>query len=225
MQRFEWTADQQIYLISAYFIGYIFSNLYGGILAERFGATRTISFILLAAVPIVASIPHVVVLGYWPIFGLRIFQGVIEVRCECVINRVIFTQQMLLQGPLYPAIQHLIVFWCPPCEKGRFICVFAGSSFGSLIGHGIVAVTVDNWGWPSSFYTVTVIGALVSVYWMWIVADRPDLHSRVTDKERIYIESAIAGSVHKETVRSGNEVLVEIFPQDKMLHSRKRFPT
>lgn len=139
----------------------------------------------------------------------------------------LFNEQIFSQGPLYPAIQHLIAFWCPPCEKGRFICVFAGSSFGSLIGHGIVAVTVNRWGWPSSFYTVTVIGALVSVYWMWIVADRPDLHTRVTDNERIYIESAIGSSVNKDTVRMsrGLLLLVTRFPEQIIFHCRKRFPT
>lgn len=70
-----------------------------------------------------------------------------------------------------------------------------------MVGHGIVGgLTGHNLGWSSSFYCTAVIGALVWLYWMWIVTDRPDLHIRVTDKEKAHIESAIGTLVNRETV-------------------------
>lgn len=80
MKRYDWTADQQIYLISAYFIGYIITNLFGGVLAERFGATKTISLILVLTAASFATIPKISTFGYYPLFALRIVQGCIEVR-------------------------------------------------------------------------------------------------------------------------------------------------
>lgn len=79
MTRYNWSADQQIYLISAYFIGYIITNLFGGVLAERFGATKTISVILAVTAISFASIPKIVSFGYGPLFALRVLQGCIEV--------------------------------------------------------------------------------------------------------------------------------------------------
>lgn len=180
--RFNWSADQQIYLISAYFIGYIITNLVGGFLVERFGPTKVVSSLLAVTAVTFAALPQVALLGYAPLFALRVLQGCIE-------------------GPLYPAIQHLIAYWAPPCEKGRFVSVFAGSSFGGMIGHGIVgSVSAYDLDWSTSFYVMAMIGGLVFIYWIFIVADRPDLQSRVTDKERAYIDSCIGTLVNKDAV-------------------------
>lgn len=79
MTRYNWSEVEQIYLICAYYIGYTITNLLGGILAERFGATKTISVILAVTAASFATIPKVASLGYGPLFALRVLQGSIEV--------------------------------------------------------------------------------------------------------------------------------------------------
>lgn len=70
-----------------------------------------------------------------------------------------------------------------------------------MIGHGIVGgVSVHHLGWSSSFYFTAVIGGLVWFYWVCIVADRPDLQRHTTDKEKVYIESAIGSLVNRDSV-------------------------
>lgn len=70
-----------------------------------------------------------------------------------------------------------------------------------MIGHGIVGgVSVHHLGWSSSFYCTAVIGGLVWFYWVCIVADRPDLQRHTTDKEKVYIESAIGSLVNRDSV-------------------------
>lgn len=80
MARYNWSSDDQIYMISAFYIGYVITNLLGGVLSERFGATKTISYVLFISAVSFATIPFIVATyGYWMLFLLRLFQGVIEV--------------------------------------------------------------------------------------------------------------------------------------------------
>lgn len=103
---------------------------------------------------------------------------------------------------MYPAIQHIIAYWAPPGERARFIGVFSGSSLGGVLGHGIVgAVSATDLHWSISFYCTALIGVIVWLYFIWTVTDRPDLHSRIADKEKIYIESSLGYSVNREKVR------------------------
>lgn len=69
-----------------------------------------------------------------------------------------------------------------------------------MIGHGIVSATTQTIGWPSSYYCAAVIGGLAWLYFLAMVTDRPDLHNRVTDKEKAYIDAAIGCSVNKDVV-------------------------
>lgn len=86
MTRFNWNSDEQIYLISAYYMGYIVSNLTGGLLAERFGPKRIISLILLFMFVSFAAIPFVAdEIGYQYLFVLRVLQGSIEASDDYMI--------------------------------------------------------------------------------------------------------------------------------------------
>lgn len=69
-----------------------------------------------------------------------------------------------------------------------------------MIGHGIVGVTVPYLGWASSFYFSALLGCLVWLSWVIVVTDRPDLSSRISEKEKIYVETAIGSLVNKEQV-------------------------
>lgn len=66
-------------MVSAYFIGYIVTNLIGGVLSEKLGATKTVSIILSVTAITFAFIPKVASFGYVPLFALRVVQGCIEV--------------------------------------------------------------------------------------------------------------------------------------------------
>lgn len=78
--RYNWSSDEQIYIVSAFYIGYVITNLLGGVLSERFGATKTISYILFISAGSFSVIPLIVgTYGYWTLFILRLGQGVIEV--------------------------------------------------------------------------------------------------------------------------------------------------
>lgn len=67
-----------MYLQSSYYIGYIITNVVGGVLAERFGATRIVTVITAISGLSFSCIPAVASLGFWPLFALRVLQGGIE---------------------------------------------------------------------------------------------------------------------------------------------------
>jgi ACS family sodium-dependent inorganic phosphate cotransporter len=56
-------------------------------------------------------------------------------------------------------------------------------------------------GWESVFYVTGVVGLVWSVAWFFVVFDSPAQHPRISQEERLYIESAIGeatshGKVH-----------------------------
>lgn len=62
-----------------------------------------------------------------------------------------------------------------------------------------MGLSVGTLGWPVSFYFSSAVGIVVLFIWMWTVSDRPDLHKRITEKEKMYIETSIEMLVNKDT--------------------------
>lgn len=89
-----------------------------------------------------------------------------------------------------------------------------------MLGQGIVAVTITTVGWSYSYYCGSLVGGLIWLYWVWMVRDRPELHNRMTEKEKAYIESAIGSSVDKDMVRKRNqqETIRNLFNSLYLLH-------
>lgn len=87
--RYNWTSSEQIQLISAYYMGYMLTNLCGGFLCQRMGATNVVLAGMTVAVISNAVIPLTSNLGYYYLFALRIINGLFEVN-ERYLIRAIF---------------------------------------------------------------------------------------------------------------------------------------
>lgn len=60
-----------------------------------------------------------------------------------------------------------------------------------MLASPLCGVIAARWGWPSIFYSFGVLGVATSGLLLWLGADKPSQHSRISAEELAYIESCI----------------------------------
>ncbi|KAF8355485.1 hypothetical protein PRIPAC_97108 [Pristionchus pacificus] len=170
--EFDWSTKEEGYVMSSFFYGYLFSQVLGGMVAAKFGGKRVVlGAMLLAAVftlmSPVAARTHIVAL-----MGMRATIG--------------FTQ-----GAVFPAMHSMWSQWAPPQESTVLTSIsYAGTQFGNIIVlplGGFLCMHGPDGGWPSIFYVLGLVGLLWCAVWMYMAADRPTTHPRISTAERAYI--------------------------------------
>lgn len=90
---FNWSKKDQGLLLSAYFYGYIFPNLLGGFLSEKFGGRRVIFIGMFISAIVTGLSPLTASDNFMFMFGARLVLGVLGVRTErtfirCSVNEL-----------------------------------------------------------------------------------------------------------------------------------------
>lgn len=112
-------------------------------------------------------------------------------------------------GVIIPSMNALYANWFPPQERNRFTgiifacrykvnlhfhilfiikCRFvAATHLGTVIGMALSGYLADIGGWPLVFYFFGGLSIIWFFPWILLVYDSPELHPRISDKERLYI--------------------------------------
>jgi MFS family permease len=156
------------YLFSAFFWSYLVCLVPIGIIADRWGARRTISYcialwsVMTAAAGVVTTMPLLMLSR----LGLGIGESVV-----------------------FPAGNRVLREWAPAKERGIASTIFiAGSYAGPAFGAALLGWVVTSFGWRAGFY---VAGGVGIAYWlMWtIFYRRPEEVSWIDADERAKIVS------------------------------------
>lgn len=177
----EWDPQTQGYVLGAYFWGQIFSCAPGGLVAERFGATKTVLVSTIIAAVCTFFIPMVAPLDWTMVWLLRLVTGI-------------------MGGVIYPSLHCLISRWAPPEEKGKFIGALLGGSLGTVLTWPLLGIIIQKWGWPSSFFVPAVIAVIWCALWFFLVSDSPQDSTRISEEERTYIQNSLKGLGNTEKV-------------------------
>lgn len=174
--EFVWNAELQGLILSSFFWGYLVTQVPGGWMSEKFGSKLVWGWFMFAT--IIASFFMPIAARISPILFiiLRIIQG-------------------LGEGVVWPATSFLWARWAPPLERSRLVgFTFAGAQIGNVIAMPVSALLCDYGfagGWPSIFYVFGIIGMVWWVLWMFLVAETPAVHPRISDIERRYINQCL----------------------------------
>lgn len=60
-----------------------------------------------------------------------------------------------------------------------------------MLASPLCGVMAARWGWPSIFYAFGALGIAMGGLLLWLGADRPSEHSRISAEELAYIEACI----------------------------------
>lgn len=171
-------------ILSAFFWGYTVMQIPSGYIAGIWSAQKLLSIGVFLCGIFNILIPTVASLGYFAVCICRVGMG-------------------LCQSCLLPCTHTLLSKWAPPSERARLgTFAYAGAQFGTVICFPISGYIGSLIGWPSIFYVFGGCALIWSIVFFFIGADSPSQSSRISEKERRYIENSLK-TVENE--KSSNE--------------------
>ncbi len=150
-------------LYAAFGFSYLFMTIIGGLLVDRFGSHRMLSFF--AALWSIVSGSMAIATGFFSVLVIRIALGFAE-------------------GPAFPALTRVSADWLPTSERARALAIsLAAIPLASVIGAPFISSLVLLFNWKIMFITLGVMGLIWSILWYFIFTDTPEQSPYVTTQE------------------------------------------
>ncbi|CAD6196828.1 unnamed protein product [Caenorhabditis auriculariae] len=182
--EFDWDKKLSGFVLSAFFYGYVGSQILGGYLATHYGGKRVVLVTVLGSALLTLANPIAARTSVYALILLRAAIG-------------------FLQGATFPAVHTMWSVWGPPSELSVLTGItYAGAQIGNVIVLPLSGYLCENGfdgGWPSIFYIIGSCGLLWCISWIYFTSDRPSTHPRISAGEREYIISSVEASVGKNT--------------------------
>ncbi|CAN8071849.1 unnamed protein product [Agarophyton chilense] len=161
---------------SAFFWGYVLTQIPGGYLADKYGGKH----VLAAGVIVWSAMTLVTPMAASSNLGLlllaRALLGVGE-------------------GVAMPAMNNIISKWVPEKERARSLSLtYSGMYLGSVIGLWLCPQFIVSFGWQSVFYIFGALGFFWWFAWQGLTTSTPQLSSTISSEELQYIESGAPGT-------------------------------
>ena len=177
-EQFGWGRDTQGSVLSAFFVGYMLTQIIGGRLADRYGGKVVLAAGVLLWSLFTLLTPLAASLGLGALLVARVGLGVGE-------------------GVAFPSVYSLIGRWVPAAERARAISLNAsGIPLGAVFALVVTPIIVETMGWPWAFYLFGLLGFVWWIPWQWKTASSPPAHRGVSAAE---IEEIRAGGVEQRT--------------------------
>jgi sugar phosphate permease len=150
-------------VISAFFIGYGSMQIPGGMIADRVGPRKAITFGVAA----------------WSAFS--VLTGAATSLANLIAVRVLFG---LGEGVHPPAAFKALSAWFHSRERARANgLVMSSNTIGPMFAPILFAAVTGLLGWRGAFYLISIPGFLVALAVYWYLRDTPGQHSSVTPQE------------------------------------------
>ena len=148
---------------SAFSWPYLFGQLAGGWLANKFGARVTLA--LCGVVVAIATMATGLTAGLLSLFAVRLLLGIGE-------------------GPSFSAATQAMRHWYSEKRYG-FIqgITHSAARLGGAVAPPIVAWIIVMGGWKISFVACGIMSLIWAVIWWWFFVDDPREHPRITEAE------------------------------------------
>jgi sugar phosphate permease len=185
-EEFGWDRSVQGLVLSSFFMGYLLTQIAGGVLADRFGGKIVLAVGLVAWSVATMLTPLAAVAGLGFLLLVRIGMGAGE-------------------GVAFPAIWSLYSSWVPVTERSRTIgLTISASPLGTVVALLLVPWIVQALGWEWAFYLFGGVGILWYVVWQRVASDNPAQHPGISAEELAVIASGTepqSESTKRPTVR------------------------
>jgi len=179
-------------ILSAFFIGYFFTQIPGGILASRWGAKPTLLLAALTWTTFDILTPFAAHYGFAPLILSRVGMG-------------------LGEGLMFPTQHALANFWVPTQERA-FLVTFmtSGQDLGSVLAN-----IISPWLLERSVLTVFVFWGILAIAWAVVyftfAASAPELHKACTQSGEAEWIQQRRGARHFSQVKSAP---IDPFPRN-----------
>lgn len=169
-------------VFSTFFIGYAVFNTIGGWAADRWGGKKVFSGAILAWSLLCGATG--LATGFGSLLAIRTVFGMAE-------------------GPLATTINKIVNNWFPHKESATaFGFANCGLPLGGAVAGPVVGLMTVAYGWRIAFAGVACFGVVWLVFWHFLTTDRPHQHPRVSEAERLLIETDRSVSEDPRDVKS-----------------------
>ena len=158
--EFDWNAQTQGIVLSAFAYGYTVFQLPGGLIAGKYGGKRIFGIGILASGILNALVPACARAGVGYMITVQVLIG-------------------LFLGVTVPAMQSMLGRTAPIMERSKmFSIVFQGGPLGTLISQPVTGALCNTdflGGWPSVYYLLGIVSVLWTIPWFVFVKDTSDV--------------------------------------------------
>ncbi|XP_063442651.1 sialin-like [Mytilus trossulus] len=181
--EFEWDKSTRSAILSSFFYGYIFTQIPGGWLADRFGGRRVFGVSMAIASVLTLLTPTCARISVNLVYLLRVILGVAT-------------------GVVFPAVSSMLGHWAPRLERSKLVATaYVGVNagiIGTFATSGILCEYGFDNGWGSIFYITGGLSCIWTIVWFYQARDSPSEHPRITKAELIYITNNIEFDTSKK---------------------------
>lgn len=178
-KEFNWNSATVGLIQSSFFWGYLLTQIIGGIWADKIGGKRVLGFGVIWWSVATVLTPIAAKLGLPFLLVMRAFMGIGE-------------------GVAMPAMNNILSKWIPVSERSRALAlVYSGMYLGSVAGLGVSPALIQNFGWPSVFYSFGSLGSIWFALWLTKAYSSPKEDPELSTEEKRFI---LGGSIPKEPV-------------------------
>ncbi|KAF6202200.1 hypothetical protein GE061_004598 [Apolygus lucorum] len=177
---YDWSEQTQGVILSAFYYGYIFTHIPGGLLAQRYGGKHTLGLGILSTGVLTMLTPWVADHGPTAMVILRILMG-------------------LGEGTTFPALSTLLAQWSPPLERSQLsTLVFAGVQIGSVVSTAGGGFILQNHSWQAVFYIFGLLGVVWYLVWCFLCYNDPSSHPFISPEELEYLKESIGETSRRD---------------------------
>ena len=135
MQReFDWTDSQKGQVLSAFFLGYLLTQIGGGFLSNRFGGRNVFLWAVLLWSIFTVLTPIAAGISFTVLIAVRVMLGVGD-------------------GASFPSAYNLIHRWMPVQERSRAVgSLNTAAAVGTVVTLLSGGLLIESFGWPAVFY-------------------------------------------------------------------------
>ena len=178
-------------VLSAFFAGYAFFQIPGGILADKFGARKVMTAALV----------------WWSVFTA--LTGAVTSLANMIWIRVLFG---IGEGIAPAATWKALAVWTPMRERGTANgLMMASNALGPALAPLFVASILAEWGWRAVFYSLLIPGLLLAA-WIWYrLPDNPADKKGISPEEleELQEDTAALSTAQKASTMSFWAILKE----------------
>lgn len=180
-EEFGWSNTTKGWVLSSFFIGYLFAQIPGSWVTNRYGGRIVlgVSLIWWSLVTVVTPIAAMSSLGL--LIFARIAMG-------------------LGEAAVTPCLYNLAARWLPAHERARSITTMIGGiPMGTLAALLMSGWLLERFSWPVMFYVFGALGIIFSWFWFRLIHPSPASHPHIRAEEKTLLTGpeAIASNPRK----------------------------
>jgi MFS family permease len=170
------TTKEMGWTFSAFFFAYALLEIPGGWLADRLGARKSLTRVVIMWSIFTAATGWA--WGLWSLLLIRFLFGAGEAGC-------------------FPSVTRAFSDWLPAAERTRAQGIlWMSARWGGAVTYFLVAVLMGLMDWRRMFELFGVIGVLWAILFYRWYRDRPEQHPSVNKAELALLEGRATGSTH-----------------------------